>query len=112
MASRMPLMTTAFFRSQPKVSMQMAMMFSNTASTVEKLANTMKRKNSVPQNRPPPMFTNTWGRVIKIREGPWPGSTPKVKQAGKMMVPAIRATKVSRAQMRTASPGRVCSSLI
>ena len=36
-----------------------------------------------------------------------PVSTPKVKQAGKMMVPAISATKVSSAQMRTASPGRV-----
>ena len=47
----------------PKVSMQTARMFSNTASTVEKLANTMNRKNSVPQKRPPDMFTNRGGRV-------------------------------------------------
>ena len=105
-------MTTAFLRSQPKVSMQMAMMFSKTASTVEKLANTMNRKNSVPQNRPPDILTNRGGRVWKIREGPLSGVTPKVKQAGKIMAPAMRATKVSRAQIRTASPGRVCSSLM
>ena len=56
-------MSTAFLRLMPKVSMQTARMFSNTASTVEKLANTMNRKNSVPQKRPPDMFTNRGGRV-------------------------------------------------
>ena len=92
--------------------MQMARMFSNTASTVEKLAKIMNRKNSAPQKRPPAMLMKTGGSVWKIREGPLSGVTPKVKQAGKMMVPAISATKVSSAQMRTASPGRVCSSLM
>ena len=53
------------------------------------------------------MLMKTGGSVWKIREGPLSGVTPKVKQAGKMMVPAISATKVSSAQMRTASPGRV-----
>ena len=105
-------MSTAFLRLIPKVSMQMARMFSNTASTVEKLAKIMNRKNSAPQKRPPAMLMKTGGRVWKIREGPLSGVTPKVKQAGKMMVPAISATKVSSAQMRTASPGRVCSSLM
>ena len=54
----------------PKVSMAMARMFSNTASTVEKLAKIIKRKNSVPQKRPPDIFTNTCGRVWKMSEGP------------------------------------------
>ena len=49
---------------------------------------------------------------MKMREGPLSGSTPKEKQAGKMMSPAISATKVSREQMRTASLVRVWSRFI
>ena len=90
--------------------MQMARMFSRTASTVEKLAKIMNRKNSVPQRRPPAMFVKTFGSVRKMSAGPSFGSTPKEKHAGKMIVPAISATKVSSTQMRTASPGSVCSS--
>ena len=40
------LMTAAFFRLQPKLSMALAWRFSNTAMTVEKLAKVMNRKNS------------------------------------------------------------------
>ena len=69
-------MQTAFLRLQPNVSMQMARMFSNTASTVDILANIMKRKNSVPQKRPPDILTNTCGSVTKRREGPLSGATP------------------------------------
>ena len=103
----MQQMTVAFFRLQPKVSMQLAMMFSKTARTVVKLAKVIKRKKSAPQTRPPVMLTKTRGSVWKIRDGPASGSTPKAKQAGKMMKPLIRATKVSSAQMRMASPVRV-----
>ena len=42
-----------------------------------------------------------------MRDGPASGSTPKEKQAGKMIRPAINATKVSSEQMRTASLVRV-----
>ena len=69
-------MKTAFLRLQPKVSMQTARMFSNTASTVDMLANIMKRKNSVPQKRPPDILTNTCGSVTKRRDGPCSGATP------------------------------------
>ena len=79
-------------------------------STVDKLAKIMNRKNSAPQKRPPAMLTNTFGSVWKINAGPLSVSMPKEKQAGKMMTPAIRATNVSSAQMRTASPGRECES--
>ena len=82
------------------------MMFSNTASTVVKLANVMNRKKRAPHTRPPAMLTNTLGSVMKIRAGPWLGSTLKLKQAGKMIMPDMKATKVSRQQIRTASPGR------
>ena len=58
------------------------------------------------------MFTNTRGRVTKMREGPLSGCTPKLKQAGKMIMPDMNATKVSRQQMRTASPVRECSRLM
>jgi len=87
--------------------MQEAIRFSNTAMTVEKLANVINRKNSVPQMRPPSMLINTLGSVIKMRLGPASGEMPKEKQAGKMISPAQMATKVSSTQMRTASPVRV-----
>ena len=88
------------------------MIFSKTASTVEKLAKIMNRKNSAPQKRPPAMLTNTCGRVTNISDGPCSGDTPNEKQAGKMIVPAMSATKVSSAQMRAASPVSVCLSLM
>ena len=44
------LMRTAFLRAQPKLSMQEASRFSNTAITVVKLAKVINRKNSVPHS--------------------------------------------------------------
>ena len=82
------------------------MMFSNTAMTVERAAKLMKMKNSVPHSWPPAMTLKMLGRVTKTRPGPEPGSTPKAKQAGKMIRPAIRATKVSRPMIHMASPVR------
>ena len=70
------LIRTAFFRDQPKLSMQEESRFSNTAMTVEKLAKVMNRKNSVPHSRPPFILTNTLGRVMKISDGPESGLTP------------------------------------
>ncbi len=46
------------------------------------------------------------GKVTKINPGPAPGSTPKEKQAGKIIRPAIRPTKVSSPAIQTASPVR------
>ena len=43
----------AFFVLQPVRSVAKEMMFWNTAITVDRAANAMKMKNSVPQNRPP-----------------------------------------------------------
>ena len=56
--------------------MQMARMFSKTASTVDVLAKIMKRKKSMPQKRPPDMLTNTCGSVMKRSDGPLSGATP------------------------------------
>ena len=53
------------------------------------------------------MFTKTLGKVIKIRLGPEFTSMPKEKQAGKIMIPDIMATKVSRAQISKPSLARV-----
>ena len=100
---KMQFAHTAFLRSQPQLSMQKARMFSNTAMTVEKLANVMNRKNSVPHRRPPSIEMNTRGSVMKISAGPAPASTPKLKQAGKMIRPETSATNVSSATMRTDS---------
>lgn len=87
--------------------MQLERMFSNTAITVEKLAKVMKRKKRLPHKMPPFMFTKTLGKVIKIRLGPEFTSMPKQKQAGKIMIPDIIATKVSRKQILKPSLVRV-----
>ena len=70
------MISATFLRLQPKVSMQVDMMFSMTAMTVENEAKVMNRKKSVPHRRPPVMLTNTFGRVTKIRLGPEVTSTP------------------------------------
>ena len=69
------LMSTDFLRLQPKLSMAQAMRFSKTAVTVEKEAKVMKMKNRVPQRRPAVMSVKIFGRVMKIRDGPWSGCT-------------------------------------
>ena len=50
--------------------------FWNTAVTVDAAAKVIKTKNSVPQKRPPAMWLNTFGSVMKIRLGPCPASMP------------------------------------
>ena len=98
---------TAFFRLMWKSSAEHMIMFSKTAMTVEKLAKVMKRKNKEPQKRPPAMCINTLGSVMKIRDGPASGCTPKEKHAGKIIRPEVIATMVSRMQIPADSPGSV-----
>ena len=62
-------------------------------------AKNIKRKNRLPQNLPPPITLNILGSVINSRLGPLSGFTPKLKQAGKIIKPAIKATTVSRTPM-------------
>ena len=104
---RMQFMMQAFFLDILNESMQLERMFSKTAITVEKLAKVMKRKKRLPHKMPPFMFTKTLGKVIKIRLGPEFTSMPKQKQAGKIMIPDIIATKVSRKQILKPSLVRV-----
>ena len=101
------LTITAFFRLHPVKSMAKDKMFSKTAITVDTAAKIINKKNKAPQILPPAMELNTFGSVIKIRLGPSPGSTPYAKHDGKMIRPAIKATKVSRSVTRTASPVRL-----
>lgn len=105
-------MTAARLRLMFISSMKLARMFSNTAMTVVKLANVINRKNSVPHRRPPAMLVNTLGRVMKISFEPESGEMPNEKHAGKMIRPALMATNVSSAQMRTASLASVLSRLM
>ena len=103
--TKIPQTMVAFFRDQPKLSMQLAIMFSNTASTVVKLAKVRNRKNSAPQPAAGHADEHPW-QGHKNQGWSLAGSRPKLKQAGKMIMPDIKATKVSRQQIRTASPGR------
>ena len=71
-----PFISAALFLDQPNISMANDMIFSNTAITVEKLAKVINKKKRQPHMRPPCIFTNTFGKVIKIRLGPASTSTP------------------------------------
>ena len=62
--------------------MQLAIMFSNTASTVVKLAKVRNRKNRAPHSRPPVMLTNTRGRVIKNQGWSLAGFQTKAEAGG------------------------------
>ena len=104
---RMQFMMQAFLLDKWNESMQLERMFSNTAITVEKLAKVMKRKNRLPHRMPPFILTKTLGKVMNIRLGPEFTSMPKEKQAGKIMIPDIIATKVSRKQILKPSLVRV-----
>ena len=102
--TRTMLRLTAFFLSQPKISIVIDRMFSNTAITVDSAANVIKIKNAVPQMRPPAMWLKTFGSVINSKDGPESGCTPYAKHAGMMIMPAIRATNVSNPITLSASP--------
>ena len=65
-----------FLRVQPVSSMPQQMMFSNTASTVDRAANAMNRKNRLPHRRPIAILAKMLGRVMKMRLGPLVWSTP------------------------------------
>jgi len=84
--------------------MNMRMMFSKTAITVESAANDMNRKKSAPQSCPSHICEKTLGKVTNTRPGPLPGSTPKAKQTGKMMRPAMSAMTVSSTPTESACP--------
>ena len=47
------------------------------------------------------IFVNIAGRVIKISDGPWVGSTPKAKTAGMMAMAAKYATDASMRGIET-----------
>lgn len=91
-----------FFLLHPVKSIPYVTMFSMTAMTVVIAANTMNRKNRLPQRRPLLMALKIFGKVINRRFGPLSGSTPKLKQAGKIIKPARSATTVSRTPIYSA----------
>ena len=72
----MQLMMAVLFLLHPNISIAKDIIFSNTAITVEKLANVINRKNREPQILPPAIFTNTFGSVTNISFGPEVTSTP------------------------------------
>ena len=98
------LQITDFFLLHPVSSIANVMIFSKTAMIVDAAAKNIHRKNNVPQILPPLIALKIFGSVIKIRLGPCPGFTPNAKHAGKMIIPAISATQVSRIVTQIASP--------
>ena len=67
---------TAFFTEQPVRSVAKEIIFWNTAITVERAAKDINTNNNDHHSSPPAIWLNTFGRVIKIRDGPEVGSTP------------------------------------
>src|SRR5690606_41337238 len=59
-------------------------------------------KNRVPKKRPPGILPKITGSVWNIRLGPALGSIPAVaKTIGKITIPAVNATRVSKMAMVT-----------
>ena len=87
--------TTDFVLEIPRLSISIDTIFSNTAITVDIDAKHINTKKRVPQKRPSGIALKIFGRVIKISPAPAPGFTPNAKQVGKIINPAIKATKVS-----------------
>ena len=100
---------TLFFLDQFNRSIENETIFSNTAIIVERAAKFIKTKNKVPQIWPFSITLKIFGSVTKTNPGPLPASTPKDIQAGKIINPAIVATKVSSAKTRNPSPVKECS---
>ena len=63
---------------------------------VDSAAQNKNRKNKEPQIRPPAICVKMFGSVMNTSPGPASGSTPKAKQEGITISPAISATQVSR----------------
>ena len=80
-------MKAAFFLVVPNNSKFDAIMFSNTASTVENAAKLINKKNSEPHNLPPAIALNTFGKVIKINAGPESAGIPNAEVDGKIINP-------------------------
>ena len=112
MITRTIFTITAFLRLHPHRSMAKDRIFSNTATTVDRAAHAIKRKNNAPQSLPPIIWLNTFGSVINTSPGPAPGSTLNAKHAGIMIMPAISATKVSSTRILRLSPASVRSFFI
>ncbi len=79
-------------------------MFSTTEMTVDSAAQLMNTKKRVPHIPPPGMELKILGSVMNTSPGPLSGLTPKAKQAGKIIRPAVKATKVSSPTISVASP--------
>ena len=87
-----------FFRSVWKISMQFAVMDSNTEIQDVSAANAARTKNSKPMILPAaPIQSNTFGRDMNISPGPadMPSTPKKTNTAGMIIAPARRATPVS-----------------
>ncbi len=69
-------MITDFFLVKFHNSIVQAIIFSNTAMTVDNDAKAINRKNRAPQILPPVIDKKTLGKVIKMRLGPLSGFTP------------------------------------
>ena len=98
------LISTDFLRDQLNKSVKQETMFSKTAMIVVKAAKNRKIKNNPPHNCPSGILLKIFGRVTKIKPKPLSGFTPKAKQAGKMISPETKATKVSSKVMLMLSP--------
>ena len=84
--------------------MKQAIIFSKTAITVDNAAKLINKKNKVPHNLPLGIELNMFGSVTNINPGPAPGFIPYAKHAGKIIKPAVKATKVSSPVIIKLSP--------
>ena len=72
----------------------------------------MNKKNKDAQILPPVIFEKIFGSVMNNNDGPCPTETPYEKHAGKIIKPAVIATKVSSAIILALSPPKDLSSFM
>ena len=95
------LAMTAFLRLQPKVSMQKASRFSNTAITVEKLAKVMNRKKSAHDGKLYKLYTREREQLISLGKAGALGFSYLIKQplSKKAAQPKLTIKDVSGAEL-------------
>ena len=71
-------------------------MTSNMDIAEVRAAMNKRKKNKVPQTKPPGIWGKIVGRATKINPGPASGSPPIAKTVAKIATPAIIAINVSR----------------
>ena len=100
---------TAFFLSNLKSSVAVMTTGSKYPIADDRAAKNINKKNMVPKRLPIGSLSNRLDMVMKSKDGPASGSSPRANIAGNITVPAIRAAMVSKTTIIRPSDGILLS---